>query len=85
MEKGADGILVLWHYQVGELQSNNDYESKLMTIPSIMQGVPIASLMTVSIECLSNCCPKEELILSDDLIATFLNSIKTSYRFKRTL
>ncbi|MFT6834891.1 MAG: hypothetical protein ACJA0H_000924 [Francisellaceae bacterium] len=56
-----------------------------MTIPSIMQGVPIASLMTVSIECLSNCCPKEELILSDDLIATFLNSIKISYRFKSTL
>jgi hypothetical protein len=56
-----------------------------MTIPSIMQGVPIASLVTVSIECLSNDCPKEELILSDDLIATFLNSIKISYRFKSTL
>ena len=74
MEKGADGIVVLWFYQVGELQSNNDYENKLMTILSIMHGAPIASLVTVSIEC-----------LSDDLIATFLNSIKISYRFKSTL
>ncbi len=78
-------MLVLWYYLFGGLQSNNDYESKLMTIPSIMQGVPIASLVTVSIECLFNGCPKEELILSDDLIATFLNSIKISYRFKSTL
>ena len=70
-------ILVGWYYKVGNFESINSNMAKLLQIPSILQGVPVASLVTISIECVSSDCKKEkEQLLSRELIEDIINSIE---------
>ena len=69
-------ILVGWYYKVGNVDSNSANMAKLLQISSIIQGVPIASLITISIECKANDCSREmNEFLSAELIEGVVDSI----------
>lgn len=70
-------LLVGWYYKVGNFESINSNMAKLLQIPSIMQGIPVASLVTISMRCeSSNCEMEKEQLLSRELIEDIINSIE---------
>ena len=69
-------ILVGWYYKVGNFESNNSNIAKLLQIPSILQGASVASLVTISTQCVSKDCKEEkDQYLSRELIEGLIDSI----------
>jgi len=70
-------ILVVWYYKIGNFESIYSNMGKLLQVISIMQGVPVASIVTISVECTSSDCEKEEeRYLSPELIESIMSSIE---------
>ena len=53
--------------------------AKFLQFISIMHGVPVASLVTISVECLSiDCSDEMTQVLAPELVEKIMNSIKIS-------
>lgn len=75
----ANKMLVGWYYKVGDYETTNEKMAKWLQITSIFRGVPIASLVTISMLCKSRDCSNEkEHFLSHELIKDISNSIRVS-------
>jgi len=75
-------ILVGWYYKIGDFESNDSRVAKLLQIPSIWQGVSVASLVTISTECISDDCRAESQLLSRKIIEGVVDSIVVSKRIE---
>jgi len=72
----AGKLLVGWYYKIGNFESINSNMAKILQIPSMIQGTPVASLVTISIKCESTDCKTEtEQLLSRELIEDIVTSI----------
>ena len=68
--------LVYWYYQIGGFQASEPYMAKLLQIPANIQKTPIASLVTISIECDSEDCSKQASLLSVEDVRQIIESIQ---------
>ena len=69
--------LVYWYYKIGNFQTSEPYMAKLLQVPANIQKLPIASLVTISVKCISQDCTKQDSLLSDKDIRQIIESIQT--------
>lgn len=71
-------ILVGWYYKIGNYESKNKYLAKLMQVLSIIQGVPVASLVSIHVICESHDCVIEQQVISSAEIEKLIPLIRVN-------
>ena len=71
----TQNLIVAWYYMVGFNVTNNENIAKILQIPSAFQGVPIASLITLHLDCEEYSCDVEEKALTSKLVEKISASI----------